>query len=88
MISGEFVQHHRDEIMARARHVEEAERAQHPLHRIMAIEESGGEVTIKTTDIHLPHRIGRALTDAWDGTMKTHYDLDGYFTRVQWHRDD
>jgi NMD protein affecting ribosome stability and mRNA decay len=87
LISGAFVKAHRDEIVARAHHIEEAERGQHPLHRIMSIEEEGGTITIKTTDIHLPHRIGRALTDAWDGSMKTHYDLNGYFTRVEWNRE-
>jgi hypothetical protein len=41
-----------------------------------------------TTDVHLPHRIAHALKDAWGGTMKTHYDLEGYFARVHWERND
>jgi hypothetical protein len=88
ILSGKFLAAHRAEILARARHIEEAERAQHPLNRIMSVDEEDGEITIRTTDVHLPHRIGHALKDAWDGDMKTHYDLDGYFTRVEWSRND
>ena len=29
-----------------------------------------------------------ALKDAWGGTTRTHYDREGYFTRVRWQRDD
>ena len=89
VLSGEFLTGHRDEILATARHVGEAERSQHPLNRIMSVVEDRDEPTIviTTTDVHLPHRIAHAIKDAWGGTMKTHYDLDGYFTRVQWERD-
>jgi hypothetical protein len=54
----------------------------------MAIEQRGSDTVITTTDIHLPHRIGHALKDAWGGNLKTHYDLAGYFTRVEWERND
>jgi len=89
VLSGGFLAGHREEILATARHIGEAERAEHPLHRIMSIDEDTDRdtVTITTTDVHLPHRIGHAIKDAWGGTMKTHYDLEGYFTRVQWERD-
>jgi NMD protein affecting ribosome stability and mRNA decay len=89
VLSGGFLAEHRDEILATARHVGEAECSQHPLNRIMSVVESHDEPTISitTTDVHLPHRIAHAIKDAWGGTMKTHYDLDGYFTRVRWERD-
>lgn len=88
ILSGGFLEGHREEIVARARHVEETERAEHPLHRIIAVDERRGDVVISTTDVHLPHEIGHALKDAWGGTLKTHYDLEGYFARVLWDRDD
>jgi hypothetical protein len=88
VLSGEFLDGHRDEILVRARHVEASERSEHPLHRIMSIEDRGGDTVITTTDIHLPHRIGHALQDAWGGRLNTHYDREGYFTRVQWERNE
>ena len=88
IVSGGFFEDHRDEVLSRARNVEEFERSEHPLHRIMAIEQRGADTVITTTDIHLPHRIGHALKDAWGGNLKTHYDLAGYFTRVEWERSD
>jgi hypothetical protein len=54
----------------------------------MSIEKRGEDTVITPTDIHLPHRIGHALQDAWGGRLKTHYDREGYFTRVQWERTE
>lgn len=88
VLSGSFVGKHRDEILARVRHVEASERAEHPLHRIMAVDERITDIVITTTDIHLPQEIAHALKDAWGGTTKVHYDLEGYFTRVRWERND
>ena len=34
------------------------EKREHPLNRIMAIEREGDALVVKTTDIHLPRRIG------------------------------
>ena len=88
VIGGNFLPRHRAEILSRTRNVEEAERSEHPLHRIMAVEQHGADLVITTTDIHLPHRIGHALKAAWDGSLSTHYDLVGCFSRVRWERND
>jgi len=88
VITGTFGTAHRDELLAHARNIENEEQGQHPLHRIMNVEERGEQIVITTTDLHLPHRIGHALKDSWGGNLKTHYDLDGYFTRVLWERKD
>lgn len=87
VLSGSFLASHSDEILATVRHVGDAERNEHPLNRIMAIDQERSTITITTTDVHLPHRIAHAVKDAWGGTTKTHYDLEGYFARVQWQRD-
>jgi NMD protein affecting ribosome stability and mRNA decay len=88
LLTGEFIDAHRSEIIATIRHVEESERQEHPLNRIMEIETRDDGLRITTTDLHLPHRIAHALSDAWGGTMGTHYDRNGYFTRVIWERND
>jgi hypothetical protein len=87
ILAGSFLTKHRKDILATVRHIEDKERSQHPLNRIMAIEERDGSTVITTTDLHLPRRIAHALHNAWGGTTKTHYDLGGYFTRVHWERD-
>jgi hypothetical protein len=87
LLAGTFVQAHRKEILATVRNVEEAEQSEHPLNRIISVTEDDSSITITTTDIHLPHRIVHALRDAWGGSMSTHYDVEGYFTRVRWERE-
>jgi hypothetical protein len=45
-------------------------------------------VVVTTTDIHLPRRIGHALEDSYKGKMEIHFDIEGHFARMKWHRDD
>jgi hypothetical protein len=88
-LSGGAVQRHKAEMVPLARHQEEAERQEHPLNRIIDIvEEASDRIVINTTDIHLPKRIGEALKRAFQGSVEYRYDQDGYFVRVDWHRDD
>ncbi len=87
-LAGGFVLHHKDEILGLARHHEAAEKAEHPLNRIMAVTDTAGGLEIKTTDIHLPRRIGEALRRAYDGELHITHDEEGYFVRVRWERAD
>lgn len=87
-LQGDFVLHHKDEILGLARHHEAAETAEHPLNRIMGCTETAGGLELKTTDIHLPRRIGEALRRAYDGKLDIAHDEDGYFVRVRWERHD
>ena len=86
-LEGQFVARHKDEILSLARHQEEQEKAQHPLHRIMGIEEAPDRVVITTTDIHLPRRIGDAVRRAYSGDLALHYPQEAYFLRVNWTRE-
>ena len=86
-LHGSFVQSHRDEIINLARNTQKVETEEHPLHRIIGINEEDGDILITTTDIHLPRRIGQALFAAWEGDFDFHYDEEGYFVRVNWSRD-
>jgi len=87
-LRGTFLAKHRDEVLHIVRRQEEIENAEHPLNRIMKIEDTAGKIVVKTTEIHLPRRIGEALKSACDGDLDFNYDKDGYFVRVQWRRDD
>lgn len=86
-LRGDYLRPHLKEILALARHQENAEMKDHPLHRIMAVEERRNSVIIKTTDVHLPGRIGRALVRAFKGELDLKFDEGAYFVRVAWKRD-
>ena len=88
-LTGTCVGQHRDEILQVARHQEEAERPEHPLNRIMEIEdEVPDRLAISTTDIHLPRRIGEAVARAYHGEVTEQFSENEYFVRVNWHRDE
>jgi len=42
--------------------------------------------TVTTTDIHLPQRIGAALTSTFQGTLDVQYGHQEYSVRVHWRR--
>jgi hypothetical protein len=86
-LSGSFLTAHRDEIINLVRNTQQLESREHPLQRIMAIENKNDRVVILTTDVHLPRRIGHAIVDAYKGELDTHYDEEGYFIRMSWKRD-
>ncbi len=86
-LRGAFVRENRDEIIRIARHQEEAEKAEHPLNRIMSIEENADGITINTTDIHLPRRIGETVRRTFRGKLDAEFEEDGYFVRVTWSRE-
>ena len=83
-VHGPLAQPRLDEIISLARHQEEAERQEHPLNRIIKIEQEPEALTITTTDMHLPRRIGEALRRAYRGELDMDFDEDGYFARVDW----
>ena len=87
IVQGAFAAARTEELVRLIRNIEAAENAEHPLNRIIDIRQANGVVTVTTTDIHLPRRIGHALERAWDGELSTHYDEDGWFARVTWVRD-
>ncbi len=86
-LKGRFARAHRQELIRVARNQEETEKAEHPLNRIMSIEDDNEGILINTTDIHLPRRIGEALERAFHGELEFSYEEDGYFVRVNWTRE-
>ena len=85
-LEGPYVAAHRDELVAIVRHEGEAERAEHPMHRIIDVESAGDAVTVTTTDIHLPRRIGTAVKRAHDGELAIRFGDAAYEIRVAWRR--
>lgn len=85
-IEGPFAVTHREEILNLAWGQELKAKAEHPLDRIMRIEETPGSVVIETTDIHLPRTIGEALRRAYDGQLDYRYTEEEYYLDVRWTR--
>ena len=78
---------HKDEILAVVRRQEREESTEHITHRIMGVQQSPSEMLIKTTDIHLPRRIGEAIRRAFKGDLTMDYQEDGCLLRVGWCRE-
>jgi hypothetical protein len=85
-LEGEFLSQHRAEIVSLVRHVEERERAEHALQRIMNIVDEDGGVLVTTTDVHLAHGIGEAVRHAYQGHLDSHYNPEENLLRVHWKR--
>jgi hypothetical protein len=85
-LGGPFLAEHREEILHLARHTEAHEKAEHPLHRIMSIEDRGDEILITTTAIEMARAIGVAIRHAYHGVLSYHYTDQPDLLRVQWRR--
>ena len=79
---------HRKEIENLIHNCQSREAEEHPLSRVIAIQADNDEMTVTTTDIHLPRVIANALERAFKTQATFHYDLEGYFARVNWSRKD
>lgn len=86
MVKGAFFKEHRDEIIALMKSKEDREKAEHPLQRIMAIEDVHEGLQVKTTDSILARGIGEALHDAYKGDLKLRYSRDENLLRAIWKR--
>jgi NMD protein affecting ribosome stability and mRNA decay len=85
-VSGPFFTDHREELLQLARNEETRAKAEHPLKRIMEIEDQEDGVQITTTDIHLARGIGEALHHAYQGELEYHYNEQENLLRVVWQR--
>jgi hypothetical protein len=85
-IAGKFLATHRDDIVGLIRNVEEREKTEHPLERVMAIEAEAGGLLVTTTDLHIARAIGEALEHAYRGKLEYHYNQEDRLLRVHWTR--
>jgi NMD protein affecting ribosome stability and mRNA decay len=85
-LSGKFLEQHREEIMHLLKNEESREKAEHPLQRIMKIEDEGKDVQVTTTDNHLARAMGEALHRAYQGELQINYNREDDLVRVSWSR--
>jgi hypothetical protein len=88
-VSGAFFGAHRDEIEHLIHNVEQKQKAEHPLKRVIKTEAlpDGDGILITLTDPHLAHDIGEALESAYKGEADFDYQKEEYIARVSWRRD-
>lgn len=67
-------------------HRAERARTEHPLQRIMAIEEREGGVLVTTTDVHLARGLAEALHHAHQGELSLRYEDAQNLLRAHWRR--
>ncbi|GLU31118.1 BCAM0308 family protein [Trinickia caryophylli] len=85
-IDGPFAAAHLVEILERIRHHEAHAKREHPMQRIMSVDENGGTTIVSTTDVHLARGIGAALESAFQGSLVMKYSPDEYLVRIYWRR--
>ena len=77
---------HREEIEGMVRNEEEAESAEHPLERLMGIEDVEGELVITTTGLHLARRIANKLERRFHRQARFRYADGDELLHVDWPR--
>ncbi len=86
-LTGQFLKTHGQEILNLVKNEEKAEKAAHPLERIMAIEKENGKIEILTTGIHLAKRIGESVRRSYQGEFDLRYGDGEKTIFISWHRD-
>ncbi len=84
--SGEFFIEHKAEITHLIHNIEQRQKSEHPLQRIMGSEESADAMEWQFTDAHLARAAGEALHHAYQGELDFQYGDEDILLRVRWHR--
>lgn len=85
-LQGPFFNSHAEEIRRLIQHHEEHERIEHPLKRIIKIDNQDGAMLVTTTDTHLARGIGEAVRNAYQGELKVDHVPGESMVRVSWNR--
>ena len=85
-MSGPFFLAKRTEILALVHHVEDQEKSEHPMERIVSIADENDRVLITTTGTHVARRIGEALSRSYKGEFSCKYSDAEDTVRILWQR--
>lgn len=85
-IKGDFFQKQRGEILNLIKNEEQLEKTEHPLERIMAIDDKGSHTEITTTGVHIARRLGEAISRAYKGDLELSYGDGEKTVRASWER--
>lgn len=85
-LDGPFFNTHSEDIRHLIQNHADHERTEHPLKRIIALENKDGAMLVTTTDTHLARGIGEAVRHAYQGDLKVDHVSGEGSVRVHWHR--
>ena len=85
-LKGEFFLAHREQVLQLVKNREAKEKAEHPLERIMGVEDTADGTTVTTTNTHLARDIAEALHHAYKGDLDYHYNKEDNLLRASWSR--
>ena len=85
-LKGEFFEEHFQEIFNLVYNIEEQEKKDRPLERIMSVSDEKDHTLVTTTGIHIARRIGEALSRSYKGDYNFQYAEDEKKVRVFWKR--
>ena len=86
LLSGDFVRHHRAEMIAIARSHAARVNRDHPMQRIIDVLEDRGTVAITTTDGMLARSLGIAIQESCQGDLDLTFEKNADFVRAVWTR--
>jgi hypothetical protein len=85
-IQGKFSREHCDELLSFIRNIEQRQKTEDPLQRIMSIDKRSEKLSIAMTDTHLARTIGKALVQEYKGSLAFNYHKSESVLRVLWQR--
>jgi hypothetical protein len=74
----------RDEVVNMIRNVAEHERQEHPLERLMDLEDQSDALVVTTTGMHLARAIAGALRSRFHGGVTVRYPAGDSLVQVEW----
>lgn len=74
----------REELLGLIRNVEERQRSQHPLERLISVRERAGVLVVETTGVHLARRISDALQRTFHRDAQLKFAPGEDLLRVRW----
>ena len=85
-LRGAFTPAHRAEVLDLVHGREAHAKGEHPLQRIMAIEDGNEGLLVTTTDVHLAREIAHALHEAFKGDLQVSWNKAEQVLRATWTR--
>ena len=87
-LDGSFVHEHLPALKALIGQEAQHQTTEHPLERLMEVEDlAGGGLLVTTTGLHLARAIGHALERSFHGQLHQRYAQGETRLRVHWHRE-
>lgn len=85
-LDGDFFRNNQEEIMHLIRNHEQREKAEHPLERIMSVNDTEDGVVIEFTGVHLTQGTGEAIHHAYQGDLDIAFNDRDSQIHVDWTR--